>query len=965
MFSLTTLRKASFLALGAVFAAPAFAQEADDSSPRGLDVEEVVVTAEKREKTLQDTPISVSAFDAAGLTRQSIDSVSDIQLNTPNLSFSKSNFTGANISVRGIGNLCVAASCDAAVGVHLNFASVPTFRVFENEFFDIARVEVLRGPQGTLFGRNTSAGVINIVTQSPTDDFEGDWKVELGSYNAKKASFVLNTPFGSSDIVSNRLAVYKHQRDGIITNEYAVDVANGTNGATDFLGFGLPEKIDDRDISAFRNTLNFNLGDRGYVRVLYSYFKEDDTRARVQNQGCTKDTEGVLGCVSDSRLGFEYQNTGATLANIWTSNWAPGILGDGNIPYPGLTNIGQDGFTSSRPNDLRSVRTDVTPRYFVEERIKQVEFSFQFDSGWNLYANYTDYDNTNAGINDYDWGVPDVPFNVVPEYAILGGLYSTPNFAPDRDGDGDGDLTVYLGPLSAAQNQQLADTINFYQNMPTIYGIDGQMITADRPVGYDESGGVNEVQYAEFRVSTSFDGWINFQFGLNYSEGQTNNIYSVYYNALSAFFQGGLGPATQLGAGQAPNTFLNYAGSYFQSASIVDAESTALFGELYLDLGEKSRLTIGLRMTDEEKFVQTPMGSNGLTTSYLGSGFATCCVEQQNDWQVTTGRVVWDVAFTQNHLGYVGFSRGYKGGGFNPPVPDALRDTLNVPVAFEPEFVDALEFGLKSRFLDNTLQLNWSVFYYDFRDLQVSKIVSRTSINENIDSTNYGGELELIYLPFDEFRVDFTFSYLKTEVGDFSSVDPANPSAGVANVSVCKDLSQAFFYVATNGLPCNVIPGLSPDNALYGHFGALSNPALVGAATAANYIADGLETTVTGNELPNSPEWTYKIGVQYNIDLPVRFYSRLSIRLDFYKQSSFYGRVFNTESDFIEGWDQANLNIVWGPDDGRWEVRGTILNIFDEDSITGTYLTDASSGNFTNLFLLDPRTVALSFRMDF
>ena len=156
----------SFGFLAGALTAEAFAQSVGA-------LEEVIVTAEKRATTVQETPIAVSAFSGDELDRALISKPMDLQFNVPNMLMSKGNFTTAAISIRGIGNLGVGSATDSGTGVHFNGVYLNGGRIFETEFYDAERVEVLRGPQGTLYGRNTTAGVVNMITNKPTDEFGG------------------------------------------------------------------------------------------------------------------------------------------------------------------------------------------------------------------------------------------------------------------------------------------------------------------------------------------------------------------------------------------------------------------------------------------------------------------------------------------------------------------------------------------------------------------------------------------------------------------------------------------------------------------------------------------------------------------------------------------------------------------------------------------------------------------------
>ena len=141
------MRKSVLLAATAltVTATPAFAQDNDGASENVI-----IVTAQRQAESLQEVPIAVSAFDSEALEAQQIENASDLQLTLPNVQFSKSNFTASSFTIRGIGDLCVGVSCDSATAIHLNDSPLFGTRLFETEYFDLERIEVLRGPQGTL-----------------------------------------------------------------------------------------------------------------------------------------------------------------------------------------------------------------------------------------------------------------------------------------------------------------------------------------------------------------------------------------------------------------------------------------------------------------------------------------------------------------------------------------------------------------------------------------------------------------------------------------------------------------------------------------------------------------------------------------------------------------------------------------------------------------------------------------------
>ncbi len=135
----------------------------------GAALETVTVTSSKIGGDVQNIPISITALSQEQLTQTQTAGGPDLVKQVPNLTFSKTNFTGYNIQIRGIGTQAISVTTDPAVAVAFNDTPFIRNHFFEQEFYDVAQVEVLRGPQGTLYGRNATAGVVNLVSAKPTD----------------------------------------------------------------------------------------------------------------------------------------------------------------------------------------------------------------------------------------------------------------------------------------------------------------------------------------------------------------------------------------------------------------------------------------------------------------------------------------------------------------------------------------------------------------------------------------------------------------------------------------------------------------------------------------------------------------------------------------------------------------------------------------------------------------------------
>lgn len=198
------------LVIGSILNLPVFAQGT------GL-LEEIVVTATKRETNLQDTAMSVSAFTGEQLEQAGATDLREMQLFTPGLWVGGNAGFGTNpIVIRGIGSLITGIGADEAVGVYIDgiYQGRTAGNIFE--FVDIDRVEVLRGPQGTLYGRNATGGAINVITKTPGDEFEGRVEGEVTSFDGWGARGYFLVPV--SDNLGVKLSGGKYDRDGWIHN---------------------------------------------------------------------------------------------------------------------------------------------------------------------------------------------------------------------------------------------------------------------------------------------------------------------------------------------------------------------------------------------------------------------------------------------------------------------------------------------------------------------------------------------------------------------------------------------------------------------------------------------------------------------------------------------------------------------------------------------------------------------------
>jgi outer membrane receptor protein involved in Fe transport len=194
---------------------PAFAQQ-DGSRPELRAIETIVITAQKREESLQDVPIVVTTVSEQLLRDTGVRDIKDLMILTPGLLVTSTvNESVTTARIRGIGTVGDNPGLESSVGVIIDGVYRPRNGVSFGELGDVERIEVLKGPQGTLFGKNTSAGVISVIPKKPTFDHSVDVEVSAGEYGELGGSLVLNGPI-ESEVAAARLYVASRQRDGYL-----------------------------------------------------------------------------------------------------------------------------------------------------------------------------------------------------------------------------------------------------------------------------------------------------------------------------------------------------------------------------------------------------------------------------------------------------------------------------------------------------------------------------------------------------------------------------------------------------------------------------------------------------------------------------------------------------------------------------------------------------------------------------
>ena len=564
-------------------------------------VGDIIVTAQKRSERLQDVPIAVSAFSQKSLELSGVREVQDLRTQVPNLAFSRTAVNSANVSIRGIGSTIVGVSADGGVGVHVNNAPLLSTRVVDADFFDVERIEVLRGPQGTLYGRNATGGVLNVITAKPTPDLSASITGEYGNYDSKKLQGVVNVPI--TETLGVRFAGLYYNRDGVSRNVYTGNASDG------------------RDLWAGRVTVGFNPSSDVRIFAVYERFREEDSRQRFSTIRCTPDPgpTSIGGVPTTNPIVRGLLSQGCLAASIYTpeAQGTPNSFGTVYGPLGLATGIlTRDAFAGVRqPNDPREFSSVKDPTYRARNDLVQVNIDWDVTSDLQLSALGSYSKDFYESSSDLGSGVANA--NVFNPTALSpGGVFTDPQ----------------IGALTFPANLQFS--------------------TKD-----------TKQKSVELRLQSSFAGPVNFNIGGIYFEATANQDFFLAANLFTARSQ--LLNLSGAGIYIDPLSPPDRTGhNYLISRTPYGLKSAAAFGEIYWDITDDLKLTGGLRYTDDRKR-QTDFPSllfapgRGFTNAVFNRAtFRETTGKVNLSWQP-------DFAFTGSSLFYASYSKGYKGGGFN------------------------------------------------------------------------------------------------------------------------------------------------------------------------------------------------------------------------------------------------------------------------------------------------------------
>jgi iron complex outermembrane receptor protein len=883
--------------LAAALSSTAYAQTTGSKAATASSntIEELVVTAQKREQSLQDVPVAVSAFTSEKRDLIGINTIADMTNFTPGLEYNAQNDRN---TLRGIGRNTNVHAADGSVAQYSDGVyTSSTVEAGKTPLF-VDRVEVLRGPQGTLYGRNSIGGAINIISKRPTDDFYAEVRAQYQNYNQSILEGAVSGPTMIPGVEFRFGANWDRQTDGWFKNTVPGQADGGNIIDTKYVEGQLKFKFNDR----------FD----AWMKLAWA-----DWHNGSGGPGSRDTWVPAPFATYQAANPIEVPNSGyACLAGTGVTNI--------------ITAGGQSLAQACHNGALDS------PRSFSSDIPFQVKLTgtMIFASEWNYHFDNMDLKYI-AGGTHYDYALSGPATNPYDQAPITS--FTLPRVLPAGTlGAGSPTVTIPgAGPV-----QDLRYAFNYHEALNWVSHEVNLASTNKGPFQWIVGAFYYDEDYTQPVYTT-----------LNDVGGQ---LAPQLANTCST---AGSGNPSALNGPACPELADN--GHVYDDRPSLNTKSKAAFGQIDWQFTPHWKTTIGLRYTQDEKkgqetlrlvcfsvagcgvapellgsnftldFTELPSvvggfpgfpggaGTPGVSTNTTldpATGFATRYYSDH--WSATTGTfgVQWDPE--PGTMAYFNYSRGYKAGGFRI----GIDTTIGTAPATEPEHMNAFEVGLKKDF-GRTLQVNMAAFYYDYENDQIPLTIPSTagglaqaqSVFFNVPKAkSQGFELESIWQPIDHLQILFNYSYLDAHVtkGD-GVVDPADPAA-LAN-GAKPDLS--FAQCASSGsCPADLFtaPGAFIQNAA----GALVP------YTGAGGFQRG--QSIVGNQLPNAPKNKVAINANYTYEMDS---GSLIGSVSYIWRDKQFGSLFDRDYYEAPSYDQWDARLTWKAQSNHFTIIAFIKNI--------------------------------------
>ena len=727
----SALRSGTSLAALTILVTPAFAV-----------LDEITVTAQKREQNLQDVPIAITAFDTAQLEANRIEGLEDIGqfatglYVTPN----PADNNGVRIYIRGIGTLDPQIGQDSRVAIYQDGVYLGKTQGLAFDLPDMERVEILKGPQGTLYGRNTTAGAVNLISARPDpSELKGKIGAEYGNFDHKKLTGAINVPLGEDAAI--RLSGVYLDREGWVEND-----GPGTD-------FGGETKLGLRAAVGFEVTPDFRFD------LTTDYTKVEKEPLFYQS---LIDSPGV------GFFGPAIMASGGRQEDVTTS-FAPE---EGDLETKGISGIAT--WNINENNELK-----VTAAYREMDSQRFVTLIPTADPA--IVNQITDGFNQALVPLPFSFGIS----------SIIDGVTLRPDWGDQFPGDpntgifisGPGGSTTIEGheqfSFEATLNGQtdngkLEYTLGgFYFDEKTGSGL------TDQPSLTDANSYLFVLSAFSPQLTPASTSAFLSQFGI---EGLGPIPASL---TLLQFLSPMITPTVIQAFGELGNVnAVNAAvlGGARQSAAndlTIDTQAFAFYGQLTYHVTDDFRITAGLRYSEESKdgIGQTASPFFLDNIDLLGNLIPPNISSYEDDILDPALTLEYDI--NDDMMVYASYKEGYRAGGFNAAAVGTRLPgkTYSPDFNFGREDLTAYEIGFKGDFADR-VRINAAGFYYDFSNkqttLSLNPIIATERAVVNTDDEVYGFEFDGQFEITDALTARGSYTYIDGEAGD--TVNPNDPT---------------------------------------------------------------------------------------------------------------------------------------------------------------------------------------------
>ena len=744
-----TLAVSLSVALG-VGAAPAFAQdepEQDAGSSRFETIEEITVTARKREESLEDTPISVVAFSSEDLEATSSKDLTDLSEMVANLDLATSNSgtrNNATIFIRGIGQDDIALTNDMGVGAYIDGVYLARMQGSVSRLADVERIEVLRGPQGTLFGRNTTGGAVNIITKKPQDELDARVQVTVGNYGRLDSQAMLNIPLIGERLFA-RFNIATADTDGYTKNKITEEQRQTALGIIEH-GLGVIPPGFEIQTAGRMDDENFTGG-----RASLLWLPSEDMEFRLTGEVTKADQKNRLSeCVP---------------------NYSPLAMASNFRKLPGSLEACEEDFA----NDEFENALD-TPTY-DDVDIWTANLHFNWDLGWGELRSITsrrEMEWARANETDNTWlvGIPN--FEDSNHEAFSQELQLTGNLMDNK--------LQYVSGLYWYEEEG-----NQY-SPSNIWGLEAALPFQPSFVASDRTAkALTYAAYGQFTYNVNER--LSFTAGIRRSHDSkefrsahlmtpdvlriTDHFGRAVGAVIGDYFSGSISPAIR--------AKLDGTAAFIAQGQGVDLASLTPGSPAWNGIYGGAAAAVVQDDLDPDPAVFTNYLHRvmvpGVDTARLESEMITLNDNMRTGrWGGWTPMANLAYQFNDDVMAYLTWSKGFRSGGYNgrPSISNPLVNLL----PFKPEKVSSWEAGMKGTFLDRRLSVNLAVFNMDYTDMQMTNF--RTvpdpatgrpeffSVVSNAgEATIKGFELEVAAIPFSGLRLQAGFGLTDAEFDEF------------------------------------------------------------------------------------------------------------------------------------------------------------------------------------------------------